>query len=430
MLKRIHGFGRSESPAVLHGYVYNESITLVAPRLHTGSLNFSDLNQTVLHPFYALEGAFALDEDELFATEVCLKLWDQDAWTEWSSWKELDESRWRYEAIERTTPGSLTARVPGGSITLEDLSWGNQNDPLKIVLESQSIFRLKFDRATALNDVFENWIVPLEILIISATGRYSGIESMSITNDAWDVPEVRHESERWLRLRRRYARRPKAKLPGLGRLHVLSNLEFGRSLPLLIDAVPKLRFSLDLYLSLLSENLPGFLVRCSTATQMVESLHRALYLQPERDQDDDLIAEVDVALRNVPGMNAEARRSIKNHLRHRNEPTLASRLKQLDGDAAGIISDIIDDPKWPNHVAHVRNVVTHGLENSVRLTQDLTATRVVNLVCQRLFEAHLLISIGLTPEQAKERVEAKDVSGNDRRYIQEGHAAMVELSKI
>lgn len=429
-LERLYGLGDSELPRIFHGYIYNESITLVKPRLSGGSLNFSDLNETVFHPFYALEGAFTLGEDELFATEVCVKLWDQDAWTEWSGWRQPAGGRMRYETIERRVPDSLTARVPGGSVTLEDLSWGNQNDPLKIVLESQSMFRLKFDQPISLDDIFENWVVPLEILIISATGRYSGIESMRITNVEWDVDGLRHHSERWLNLQRAYAPRRKTALSNLGRLHVLEDIEFSYLIPRLLQSIPRLRFSLDLYLSLLSENMPGYLVRCSTATQMVESLHRALFPPMSSEGNDDLIARVDMVLRQTDGINSQTRRSVKNHLSRLAEPTMASRLKQLDEGGARIISDIINDPTWPNQVAHVRNVVTHGLEHSRRLTQDLTATRVVNLICQRLFETHLLISIGFTPEKAKQRVEAKDVSGNDRHYIRKNHAAMKELSQI
>ena len=66
-------------------------MTLVGCRLRTRKRGLSPQRDTTVTCDYAIEGAM-LEANDLFLTEVHVKLWDQDTWTDADSFKDDHEA--------------------------------------------------------------------------------------------------------------------------------------------------------------------------------------------------------------------------------------------------------------------------------------------------------------------------------------------------
>jgi hypothetical protein len=96
-------------------------------------------------------------------------------------------------------------------------------------LNSASEFHLVFDKPISFSEMFDEWLAPLEFLILTCTGRTSALERLQVFNPAWVVD--RRDS--WPSVHRRFAPRP-IRPPGwYERLLRLSDFDFARQIPLM-----------------------------------------------------------------------------------------------------------------------------------------------------------------------------------------------------
>ena len=409
---------------ILHGNVFGRAVTLVDCTVTGGKRNLSRLQDVTLWPSYAIEGLF-LEASELAFTEVYVHYWDQDIWTEWNAYEaEVTANSSRYDIrIASRSPKEVSAQVQDASITLCDASTFSQTPQPSDgwILKSQSKFHLTFREPLPIDDLFSRFLVPLEALIISATGRPSGIKSLQATNREWpQIPNSRYPSDRWVKVRVSYHPRPSKELYYVDLLHLLRDFDFARQLPLVMEAVEQHRYSIEHFAAIKRPNSGGALANFVAASQLVESFDRTLHDdQPSPGQVDE-VRKVEKLL-STTDIDAGYRSKIKNFLKRSHEPSLEERLRRLDAETGLVVTDIVSNRRWCADIARLRNIVVHGLPASEALTRDIRSIQVATDILLKLFESRWLCVIGFEKSQAQALIARRRDYNNATRRIRENY---------
>ncbi|GAA3312058.1 hypothetical protein GCM10017710_12840 [Arthrobacter ramosus] len=411
----------------MHGDVFGTATTAVGNRYRSGSFSMNELMDCRIHPKYTFEGLW-LSEDELNFTNVRVQFWDQDSWTGWRGHTVDRDLNGHVTSIVLQPDQILEAEHNGVAIRLVCTSASETTPGVAVSLQSTSRFELDFPEPISIERLLTDWLKPLEILVVSATGQLSGLSFIRLTNTQWET-EGDHEdpTSSWVTMRTSFAPRAASSDQRVLTKHSLNDFDFAVQIPKVFDAVPRLQFPMDQYLSLVSHRAAGDLVRCTTAAQMVESLDRVLHPDAAAPEQTPIAVQVSEALKDAGIGNSRLRRDLRKFLNDRGNPTLEDRLRRLDQGVGNPVSSLINKTDWPKHVARVRNIVAHGLEESVVLTTDIRATRVATLICTMLFEAHWLKAIGFDDRTIKMKVGA---DGFRLALIQGQYESMEQLSDL
>jgi hypothetical protein len=381
---------------LLHGNAFGKGITAVDNQLrHSQHGLFSNLQDTTLIPRYTVEGGFYLNEDELALTQVRVRFWDQDAWSLWDAFVDKDPDRTRFPPrVEFREPLQRTAEVAGGTIGIEDDSvCRSTRRPNGWIMESYSAFTLTFTEPVSIDDIFMKWLVPLQFLIMSATGRPTGIRTLRGTNDAWVIGgEEPGRTDRWVDIRTAHALRPQGDLSTRDLLHLLPDFDFATQIPLVLEVVEQHRYSVEHFAVLRGGGAEGHLARLVAAAQLVESFDRSLHRAPG-------------------GVKLE------------------DRLLRLNLESGEVLDEIVGHKRWAKDVVRVRDVVVHGLETSEQLTRDVRPLQVANEVLLLLFEVRLLVELGFDKSKAKGLIERRASHWEIKAAITENYAHLGAMAK-
>jgi hypothetical protein len=289
------------------------------------------------------------------------------------------------------------------------------------------MWRLEFDEPVAIDRILREWITPLQFLILSATGRPSAIETFGATNSTWSVPNERHSSERWVRVR--LGRPPAVQgkpQQAYDLLHRASDFELGRQLPLAVDAVNRHRYPVEHFAALKGQP-GGPLARFVAAAQLVESFDRTLHDDPKKPDQGERIQGITRTLKEQ-AVPAAYRNYIKSSLTYFHEPSLERRLRRLDKESGDVISGIA--PRgWSTDVARLRNIVVHGLRPSETLTRDARPVQVGTEILMLLFECRWLLEMGFSKKQIVDLVEGRVNHWIIKTTIQDNYEALKEIAE-
>jgi len=257
-------------------------------------------------------------------------------------------------------------------------------------MESSSAFGMSFNEPVSIDDLFDRWLLPLEFLIMTATGRPTGIRTLRGTNERWQI-ETLKKDDCWVDIRVSHAPRPSEHINHHELLHLLPDFDFGRQIPLVLDTVNRNRYSVE-HFAAVKAGAGGHLARFVASAQLVESFDRSLH--------DD-----------------QGRRG------------LDSRLIRLSRESGDVLHEIIGHKRWAKHVARVRDIVVHGLETSERLTRDVRSLQVATEILLLLFEARLLVEIGFEATMAKTLIERRLRHWQIKASITENYGHLEEISR-
>ena len=388
-------FSAPQDIPLLQGSASGKGITAVGNRLsHSHRDLFTDLQDTTLIPRYTIEGRFYLNEEELALTQVRVSFWDQDAWSLWDAFANENPDRISFPPkVGFREPLKRTAEVAGGSISIEDDSiCRSTTRPNGWIMESYSAFTLTFTEPVSIDDIFMRWLLPLQFLIMSATGRPTGIRTLRGTNDAWIIGrEEPGLTDRWVDIRTSHALPPQGDINKHDLLHLLPDFDFAKQIPLVLDVVDRHRYSVEHFAVLRGGGAEGHLARLVAAAQLVESFDRSLHRAPGRVY-------------------------------------LEDRLLRLNQESGELLDEIIGHKRWAKDVVRVRNIVVHGLETSEQLTRDVRSLQVANEILLLLFEARLLVELGFDKAKAKGLIERRMRHWQIKAAITENYAHLEAMA--
>src|SRR5690625_3555514 len=181
-------------------------ITAVNCRQVEGLGGFGDVREATVRATYALEGFFFLDEEDLALTHLRLRFVNQDTWTGWRRFSVKDNDSRPLEdvsAIARNNP-EYVARLDAGELRLFDHSHVYENfERHRWEFQSRSTFEFRFDEPKPISEIFNQYAYPLQIMLLSASGRLPGVIQMSGTNTGWELSDGSNgPPSRWLNIRR------------------------------------------------------------------------------------------------------------------------------------------------------------------------------------------------------------------------------------
>ncbi|MBT0993149.1 hypothetical protein KIN34_02440 [Cellulomonas sp. DKR-3] len=397
--ERFHLFGDDPNfPSILQGRVMKEAVTLVGARVTAQRGALTEQRDATVTADYALEGFGVFEPAELMFTDVRLRFTDQDTWTGWNRFAVMAHDRLRisdFGAVLRDVP-EAEARIEGGKLSLVDGSYANQeHDTHRWVLQSRSWFDFHFDEAVTIGEVFARYAYPLQVMLMSASGRLPGVVSIAGTNTAWDFGDGSDLlPSRWLQVRRFHGPLDTPRVSDLQYLHRLRDLDFGVHMPALLKAVERHRFALGHYGLLRSDRfVGGHPVRFSVATQLIDAFDRTLHPQ-------------DTA-----------------------EPAFDARLKRLENESGNLVDGIIGTRKWRGEVGRLRNIVVHGDAYAHEVLRDQRPLVVGYEALLLLFEVRFLVEIGLSPEEATSLATGRVHHWTIEKAITENYPALSELIK-
>lgn len=395
--ERGHLFDPDSSfPTLLQGRVMKEAVTLVGVRVTAQGNVLTKQRDTTVVANYALEGFGLLGLDELTFTDVRLRFTDQDIWTGWdrfavmaNDWMPIAD----VGAVLRDVP-KVEANIEGGTLRLVDGSYVTQeHDAHRWVMQSRSWFEFHFDEPLAISEVFARYVYPLQVMLMSASGRQPGIVSMAGTNETWNFGDEGHLPSRWFQVRRFHGPLETTHVSDLQYLHRLRDLDFGVHMPALLKAVHQHRFALGHYQHLHADRfVGGYPVRFSVATQLIDAFDRTL------------------------------------HLADRADHSLDFRLKRLEEESGKLVYSIIGNRQWRGQVADLRNIVVHGDAYAHEVLNDQLPLVVGYKALLLLFEVRFLVEIGLSTEQAKSLVTGRADHWTIKKAITENYASLKEIS--
>lgn len=357
-------------PALLHGVVMDEAVTLVGSRVTAQFRGLTKQRDATISADYALEGGGLLDPCDLAFTDVRLRFTDQETWTGWDRFA-VSVGGHRpitdIGAVLRTVPDFM-ANIDGGTLRLVDGSYVNQeHDAHRWALQSRSYFEFHFHSPVPIAEVFDRFAYPLQVMLMSASGRLPGVASMAGSNTEWDFGEGGEQlPSRWFQVRRFHGSLDTPRATDLKYLHRLSDLDFSVHVPALLKAVDRHRFALDHYRLLHSDPfMGGHLMRFGIATQLIDAFDRTL------------------------------------HPLDRKGPSFEARLKRLEDESGNLIDSIIGNKKWRSEVVCLRNLVVHGDVHAHEVLRDQRPLVVGHEALRLLFEVRFLVEFGLSPDRAK-----------------------------
>lgn len=380
---------------LFYGNVFGLPVTAVGGRLSRSTGGMSRLQDTRILPRYVVEGLW-LNAEDLALTEVQVQYWDQEEWSLSDAFPDtVGEERGQCRLrVEYQPPEERTAEVSQGSVSIVDAStYRSTTYPRGWVMESFSAFNMSFKEPVSFDELFSRWLLPLEFLIMTATGRQTGIRRLHGTNDRWEIKGAgRRVKERAVDIRVSHAPRPSADINRHEMLHLLPDFDFARQVPLVFDVVNRHRYSVEHFAALRGRGAGGHLARFVAATQLVESFDRSLH--------DD-----------------QGKRG------------LDSRLRRLSRESGGVLDEIIGHKRWASHVQRVRVIVVHGLETSEQLTRDVRSIQVATEILLLLFEVRLLVQFGFDAATAKALIERRRQHWVIKLNITEDYEHLEEMSR-
>lgn len=395
--EHTHLFGVDPSfPTLLQGRVMGEAVTLVGARVIAQSGGLTEQRDATVVADYALEGFGLLDRDDLAFTDVRLRFTDQDTWTGWDRFAVMADDRFRITdvgAVLRDVP-EVEAKIDRGMLKLVDGSYAHQeHDAHRWVLQSRSWFEFHFDEPVTIAEVFDRYAYPLQVMLMSASGRLPGVASMAGTNSTWDFGEGSERlRSRWFQVNRFHGSLETVRVSDLQYLHRLRDLDFGTHLPALLRAVDQHRFALGHYGLLHSDRfVGGHPVRFSVATQLIDAFDRTLH----------------------PG-------GLKEH-------AFDARLKRLEDESGNLVDGIIGNRKWRGEVGRLRNIVVHGDTHAHEVLRDQRALVAGYEALLLLFEVRFLVEIGLSREQAKALATGRVHHWTIEKAITDNYPALTDL---
>lgn len=395
--ERLSPFGvDSTFPALVHGEVMREAVTLVGARVTASRGGLTEQRDATVVADYALEGFGFLDSEDMAFTDVRLRFTDQDTWTGWDRFAVMADDYPRISdvgAVLRSVP-EVEARVKGGTLRLVDGSYVNQeHDKHRWVMQSRSWFEFHFDEPVAIGEVFDRYAYPLQVMLMSASGRLPGVASLAGTNSEWDFGEGGERLiSRWFQVRRFHGPLETSRVSDLQYLHRLRDLDFGVHMPALLTAVDRHRFALGHYGLLHADRfVGGNPARFSVATQLIDALDRTL------------------------------------HPLDRKDPSFDARLKRLEDESGNLVDGIIGNRRWRGEVGRLRNMVVHGDRFAHELLRDQRPLVVGYEALLLLFEVRFLVEIGLSPEKAKSLATGRVHHWTIEKAISENYPALREV---
>src|SRR5664280_479 len=200
----------TEFLSLFYGEAFGLRVTAVDGQLSRSTRRMSRLQDTTILPRYVVEGIWLAQED-LALTEVHVQFWDQDEWSLLDAFPRTATGQGQSNLLVEYQPSEeLTAQMPEGSLSIVDASNSRQTmHPRGWVLESSSAFRMSFREPVDLDDLFSRWLLPLEFLIMTATGRPTGIRTLRGTNNRWEIESPgRRVGERFVDIRVSHAPPP------------------------------------------------------------------------------------------------------------------------------------------------------------------------------------------------------------------------------
>lgn len=395
--ERAHLFGTDPTfPSLMQGEVMGEAVMLVGARVNASRSALTDQRDATVTANYALEGFGFLDPDDLAFTDVRLSFTDQDVWTGWDRFAVMAHSRRRLTdvgAVLRDVP-EVEARVDGGTLKLVDSSYVTpEHQEHRWVMQSRSWFEFHFDEPMPIADVFDRYAYPLQVMLMSASGRLPGVASLAGTNREWDFGEGSERMpSRWFQVRRFHGPLETPTTSDLKYLHRLSDLDFGAHMPALLRAVDRHRYALGHYGLLHADRfVGGHPVRFSVATQLIDAFDRTL------------------------------------HVSDRSDPSFDARLKRLEDESGNLVDSILGNKRWRGEIGRLRNIVVHGDRYAHEVLRDQRPLVVGHEALLLLFEVRFLVEIGLSSEQAKSLATGRVHYWTIKDAITENYPALRDL---
>jgi len=389
--------GRGAFPSLLYADAFGKRITAVGVSRGASRTNsVSRQQRTQIEANYAVEGLW-LEEQELAITKAVVRFYDQDLWTEWNAYPyELTFEEGRGNTglkVWYEKPPERVAVIDGGTLYLRDASTHKPlMSPGGWLLKSASKFVFEFDAPVMIEQFQRQFLMPLEVLITSATGRRSGVESCRATNTQWVIPNERHESQRWVDIRMGHLS-PSSESKVRGELlHHVNDFNFAEQFPLVFEVARLHRYPLEHYGTLRRDVSAGYLADFIAGVQLCESFHRTLH----------------------PDL--------------RKEMSLEGRLTKLDQESGGLIKETVQDKDWHKRVARLRHIVDHGLPGSEVLTKDVRSVQAATGILLLLFEVRFLVALGFTAEKAKSLAVERGTHGWIAFAIREGYPHIKEMT--
>lgn len=375
-------------PSVLQGKGVGRGhyITAVNCRQVEGLGGFGDVRDATVRATYALEGFFFLDEEDLALTHLRLRFVNQDTWTGWRRFSVKDNGLGPLEdvsAIARNNP-EYVARLDAGELRLFDHSHVCENfDRQRWEFQSCSAFEFQFDETVRISEIFNRYVYPLQIMLLSASGRLAGVVEMSGTNTSWEFSDGSNEPpSRWLNIRHIHGDLDPPRRNDLNYLHRLSDINFEEQISQFLKAVNKHEFCLEHYRLLHAEHFAGgHLARFSVAIQLVDAFDRTLHPEDRKDQ------------------------------------RLPFRLKRLDAESGGLVESVIGNKNWKNDIAQFRNFVVHGDVNARQVLRDKRSLIAAYEVLLLLFEVRFLVEVGFSQSEATSLIERRPEHWRIRQNI-------------
>lgn len=390
---------------LLHGDCFGKAVTLLSSNRTRYRGNLGELCSATYLPWLALEGLF-LAEDELTVSDAILTLHDQQIWAQRTAFQpEYDHSDRPYfpSAVRHIDIPDCIAETSGGKIVIEERSVYHPGKSA-IKLESRCVFKIALDSPVSIKELMESWIYPLEVLMATASGRIGGIESLKITNRKWiferDVPA----SSRWatVRVAHRAGNVEQRKdLHFFDLLFSLIDIDWPHQGPALFETIPKWSYVIEQWAMLLTPDYKWPVARFVSAVQAVEALDRLLVPDVQDSAVATMIDEAMTVLKEA-GFNHRKRRRILAHLRHLGTPSLENRIERRVSEMPLVMSSLTADTRWPARVARLRNIVSHGLEDSHNRERVVMSSLVATDLLMHVLEATFLLNLGFTQEKTDE----------------------------
>lgn len=389
---------------LLYGRAYNCSkITLYNSRRSGGQTGIGPLAIINYSPWLAIEGAW-LSREQLAISNARIEFHGQQDWSKWVSFAPiLCQQSPPVGGYIHTPSEPVSAAVPGGTVSIRDLSGISDNAGSEITLHSGCQFEIILDASVPIEDFMKDWILPLEVLITMATGRPGGVKSLSITNREWDLDNIRHPSELWLKVRSRSAAGSGAPRPVYGHevLFTLQEMDWERQCPLIYETVAKWEYVVELWATLLHPDNKWPLARFMSAVQAVEALDRLL--SPDVYDGGKLgVAFADKVLRALSqaGFSNKERKKVNTRLQRLTDPSLEARLRRLAKLFAPSLDILCSETDWPHRVARLRNIIAHGLPEARDYVFDSRALRVGTELALHMLESAWLHNAGFDAQDA------------------------------
>jgi hypothetical protein len=389
---------------VVHGNCFGKAVTLIGAQQIRHRGNLGELCATEYRPWVALEGLL-LEEEELSITDAVLTLHDQQAWAQWIAYRPdmSDGDDPFYSKVFRyVEPPDLLATVEGATVAIEDRSSFTAPHSPELKLTSRCHFRIRLEEPLELSKFMEYWVFPLEVLIATATGRVGGVETLKVTNRAWETDLEIPSRLRWLNVRvssKIRTEKPRSRLDWADLLFTLPDMDWPSHAPIIFDAIPRWAYVVEHWAMLLNPDYRWPVARFVSAVQAVEALDRLL--SPDIDDSNGMITEVLAVLKKA-GFNNRKRGKIKSALRHMGAPSLEDRLRRRVEVIGPAMQELTSDRTWPSRVARLRNIVSHGLDDAHDLDSTIRAAKVSTDLLLHLLEGTFLRNLTFSPEQTAE----------------------------